>query len=82
MTAAVGAVGLLRRLVKMIRHSLPGVQIRVRLDGGFAHPAMLEFLDAQPRLEDVYKRQVKWRMLRVWRILRAIHLKVRDCGLQ
>ena len=51
--AAVGAVGLLRRLVRMIRHYLPGVKIRVRLDGGFAHPAVLEFLDAQPRLEYV-----------------------------
>jgi hypothetical protein len=52
-TAAVGAVALLRRLVRMIRHYLPGVRIRVRLDGGFAHPAVLEFLDAQPKLEYV-----------------------------
>src|ERR1700726_686075 len=52
-TAAVGAVGLLRRLVRIIRNSFPGVRIRVRLDGGFAHPAVLEFLDAQPRLEYV-----------------------------
>jgi hypothetical protein len=52
-TAAVGAVGLLRRLVKMIRGCFPGVTIRVRLDGGFAHPAVLEFLDAQPKLEYV-----------------------------
>src|ERR1035438_4247522 len=29
-TAAVGAVALLRRLVRMIRHHLPGVQIRIR----------------------------------------------------
>jgi DDE family transposase len=52
-TAAVGAVGLLRRLVKMIRFYFPGVIIRVRLDGGFAHPAVLEFLDSQPKLEYV-----------------------------
>jgi hypothetical protein len=51
--AAMGAVGLLRRLIRMIRHHLPGVQIRVRLDGGFAHPAVLEFLDAQSKLEYV-----------------------------
>jgi hypothetical protein len=51
--AAVGAVALLRRLVGMIHHHLPGVRIRVRLDGGFAHPAVLAFLDAQPRLEYV-----------------------------
>jgi hypothetical protein len=52
-TAAAGAVAILRRLVRMIRHHNPGVQIRVRLDGGFAHPAVLEFLDAQPKLEYV-----------------------------
>jgi len=51
--AAAGAVAILRRLVRMIRHYLSGVQIRVRLDGGFAHPAVLEFLDAQPKLEYV-----------------------------
>ena len=52
-TAGVGAVGLLRRLIRIIRGCLPGVRIRVRLDGGFAHPAVLEFLDAQPKLEYV-----------------------------
>jgi len=52
-TAAVGAVGLLRRLVRMIRSYFPGVIIRVRLDGGFAHPAVLDFLDSQPKLEYV-----------------------------
>jgi len=51
--AAAGAVGLLRRLVAMIRGYFPGVIIRVRLDGGFAHPAVLDFLDAQPKLEYV-----------------------------
>jgi Transposase DDE domain group 1 len=52
-TAAVSAVGLLRRLIKIIRGCLPGVRIGVRLDGGFAHPAVLEFLDAQAKLEYV-----------------------------
>ena len=52
-TAAVGAVAMLRRLLGMIRHHIPGVRIRVRLDGGFAHPALLQFLDAQPKLEYV-----------------------------
>ena len=51
--AAVGAVGLLRRLVGMIRGYFPGVSLRVRLDGGFAHPAVLDFLEAQPKLEYV-----------------------------
>jgi hypothetical protein len=51
--AAVGAIGLLRRLICIIRGHFPGVTIRVRLDGGFANPALLEFLDAQPKLEYV-----------------------------
>ena len=49
--AAVGAVGILRRLILLIRHFLPGVRIRVRLDGGFAHPDVLDFLDAEANFE-------------------------------
>jgi hypothetical protein len=52
-TAAKGAVAILQRLVKLIRRHIPGVEIRVRLDGGFASPAVFEFLDAQPKLEYV-----------------------------
>ena len=52
-TAPVGAVGILRRLLMMVRSFFPGVRIRVRLDGGFAHPALLDFLDAEPNLEYV-----------------------------
>jgi hypothetical protein len=52
-TAAVGAVGILRRLIGLIRYFLPRVRIRVRLDGGFAHPAVLDLLDAEPNLEYV-----------------------------
>jgi hypothetical protein len=52
-TAPVGAVGILRRLLMMVRSFFPGVPIRIRLDGGFAHPALLEFLDAEPNLEYV-----------------------------
>jgi hypothetical protein len=52
-TAPVGAVGILRRLLMMIRHFFSGVRIRIRLDGGFAHPALLDFLDAEPNLEYV-----------------------------
>src|SRR5260370_159106 len=51
--AAVGAVGLLRRLIRILRGHFPGVSIRVRLDGGFASPAVLEFLDAQSKLDYV-----------------------------
>ncbi len=52
-TAVVGAVGILRRLTQLIRYFFPGVQLRVRLDGGFAHPQLLAFLDAEPNLEYV-----------------------------
>jgi hypothetical protein len=49
-TAHVGAVGILRRLLLMIRSFFPSVRIRVRLDGGFAHPDLLDFLDAEAKL--------------------------------
>jgi hypothetical protein len=52
-TAACGAVGILRRLLLMVRYFLPKVRIRVRLDGGFAHPAVLALLDREPNLEYV-----------------------------
>jgi len=52
-TAAVGAKGILRRLINMIAYSFPGARIRVRLDGGFAHPELLDFLDAESNLEYV-----------------------------
>jgi hypothetical protein len=52
-TAPVGAVGILRRLLLMIRSFFPTVRIRIRLDGGFAHPGLLDFLDAEPKLEYV-----------------------------
>jgi Transposase DDE domain group 1 len=52
-TAAVGAVGILRRLIQLTRYFLPGARIRVRLDGGFAHPDVLAFLDAEPGVEYV-----------------------------
>jgi hypothetical protein len=51
--AAVGAVGILRRLMQLTRYFLPGARIRVRLDGGFAHPDVLAFLDAEPGVEYV-----------------------------
>lgn len=52
-TAAVGTVGIARRLTQLISYFFPGVQLRVRLDGGFAHPELLALLDAEPNLEYV-----------------------------
>ena len=52
-TAAAGAVGILRRLMALIRNSFSKVRIRVRLDGGFANPELFAFLDAEPGVEYV-----------------------------
>jgi len=51
--AAVGAVGVLRRLIALVRASFPKARVRVRLDGGFASPAVFDFLDAEPKVEYV-----------------------------
>jgi hypothetical protein len=51
--ATAGAAGLLRRLIRMVRTSFPKARIRVRLDGGFASPALFEFLDREPGVEYV-----------------------------
>jgi len=45
--ASRGAVGLLRRLFQKLRAAFPGASLRVRLDGGFAGPRMVDFLEAQ-----------------------------------
>ncbi len=46
-----GAVGILSRLISRLRQAFPKAKIRVRLDGGFAAPEVLDFLDGQPHLE-------------------------------
>jgi hypothetical protein len=45
--ASRGAVGLLRRLLAKLRRAFPKARLRVRLDGGFATPEVLDFLDDQ-----------------------------------
>lgn len=44
--AAVGAPGLLRRLLPKLRTAFPRARLRVRLDGGFATPAIFAQLEA------------------------------------
>ena len=46
-----GAIGILRRLLRRLHAAFPGALFRVRLDGGFAAPEVLEFLDRQPSVE-------------------------------
>ena len=48
---SVGAVGLLHRLIDRLRQAFPDAKIRVRLDGGFASPEVLAFLDCEPKVE-------------------------------
>jgi hypothetical protein len=51
--ASRGARGILRRVLEKLRRAFPGARIRIRLDGGFADPDLLDFLDAQPDVEYV-----------------------------
>lgn len=48
-----GAIGVLRRLLALLRIAFPRARFLVRLDGGFATPALLDFLDAEPALDYV-----------------------------
>jgi DDE family transposase len=42
-----GVRGLLRRLVDQLRARFPRARLRVRLDAGFAHPKLLDWLEAE-----------------------------------
>ena len=46
-----GAVGILRRVIQRLREAFPKAKMRVRLDGGFAAPEVLYFLDCEPKVE-------------------------------
>jgi hypothetical protein len=48
-----GARGTLIRLIDLLRQAFPHARLLVRLDGGFATPAILDRLDAEPRLDYV-----------------------------
>jgi hypothetical protein len=49
--ASQGAVGILRRLIRRLKDAFPSAKIRVRLDGGFAAPEVLDYLDGEPKVE-------------------------------
>ena len=51
--AADGTLGLLCRLLPLLRAAFPRARFLVRLDGGFATPEVFDFLDAEPRLDYV-----------------------------
>lgn len=79
--ASLGAVGILRRILRIVRHWLPGTRIRIRLDGGFADPVVLDFLDAQADVEyvvamaknAVLKRKAKRAMRQARKLSRQSH---------
>ena len=51
--ASEGGVALLARLLPLLRCAFPRARFLVRLDRGFASPALFDFLGAQPRLDYV-----------------------------
>lgn len=51
--ATCGARGVLRRLLARLRVAFPQARFLVRLDGGYATPELLDFLDAESRLDYV-----------------------------
>jgi hypothetical protein len=50
-TGSLGALGILRRLIGRVSNAFPRARIRVRLDGGFASPEVLDFLDCEPKVK-------------------------------
>jgi hypothetical protein len=67
-SGSVGAIGILRRLMARVRDAFPKARIRVRLDGGFASPEVLDFLDSELKVEyPVLKRKVEAAMKRARR---------------
>ena len=46
-SAAVGAIGILSRLLPRLRAAFPRARLRVRLDGGFAAPEVFAFLERE-----------------------------------
>ena len=51
--ATCGTLGVLCRLLPLLREAFPQARFLVRLDGGFATPEIFDFLDAEPRLDYV-----------------------------
>ena len=51
--ASRGTVGVLARLLPLLRCAFPRARLLVRLDGGFATPEVFDFLAAEPRVDYV-----------------------------
>jgi len=85
---SVGAIGMLRRIIRGLRAVFREVKIRVRLDGGFASPELFDFLDEQPNLayvvgypkNAVLERQVADALRRVRRRAERSGVSAREYG--
>jgi hypothetical protein len=77
--AKLGAIGILRRLLERLRRAFPRARFRVRLDGGFACPEVLDFLDEQPSLDYVVAMAknltLEWKAERLMRSARKLSRK-------
>jgi hypothetical protein len=68
--ASRGAIPILRRTVAALRQAFPNAEIRVRLDGGFATPAIfdcleeleVEFVVGMPKNDRLLKLATPWRL--------------------
>ena len=52
-TAHEGAIGILDRIIALVREAFPGVRILVRLDGGFASPELFNYLEDDANVDYV-----------------------------
>ncbi len=76
---SLGAMGILSRLIPQLQQAFPKAVIRVRLDGGFAAPEVLDFLDVQKGVQyvvnmasnKVLDRRVEPAMVRARRLSQA-----------
>lgn len=48
-----GAIALMRRVLPQLREAFPDARVLVRLDGGFGNEEILDWLEAQPRVDYV-----------------------------
>jgi Transposase DDE domain group 1 len=75
-----GALGVLTRLLRRLRVAFPGAVLRVRLDGGFASPEVLDFLDGEA-VEYVVAMASNARLLkRIRRLMGRARMRSRTSG--
>ena len=48
-----GAIGILNRIISLLREAFPKIRILVRLDGGFASPELFDYLEDEAKVEYV-----------------------------